>query len=354
MPRSIHNVNIESILPLESPREIKSLLPVEDSLVERIAGFRDDIVRILNREDKRLLVLVGPCSIHDVKAAQEYAERLSVLRKELAGSLYIVMRVYFDKPRTSLGWRGMIVDPFLDGSYNIQEGLVRARRLMLRITEMGIPIGTEVLDPIIPQYTVDLVSWAAIGARTIESQTHREISSGLSMPVGFKNGTDGNLVNAVNAIRSAREGHSFIGIDQDGRTCVLKTRGNSAGHIILRGGIHGPNYYEENVEETEDLLTDIGLLPAVVVDCSHANSGKDHTRQARVFRAATDLRVRGHQSIRGVMLESNLISGRQEIPEDMPAGRLVYGQSVTDACIGWDETEKLLRDAAEMLGRSGL
>lgn len=348
MPRDIHNVNIESLLPLVSPIELKTALPVDDELAAVIVGFRDDIVRILNHDDDRLLVITGPCSIHDPDAALDYAERLKVLRDKYSDSMNVVMRVYFEKPRTSLGWRGLIVDPYLDGSYNIQEGLKEARRLLIEIGKMGLPAGTEVLDPIIPQYTADLISWAAIGARTIESQTHREISSGLSMPVGFKNGTDGDLSKAANAVQSAQHGHSFIGIDQDGRTCIFKTHGNRSGHIIMRGGTSGPNYYEEDIEKAEELLSDIGVKPSIVIDCSHANSGKKHNRQSRVFRATLDLKARGHDSVRGVMLESNIVSGRQDISRNLSS--LKYGLSITDACIGWEETEELITRAAHELG----
>ena len=261
--------------------------------------------------------LPGPVSIHDPDAALDYARRLKLLRDRCSDTMCLVMRVYFEKPRTSLGWRGLIVDPHLDGSYAIHEGLREARRLLLKITQLGLPVGTEVLDPIIPQYIADMVSWAAIGARTTESQTHRELSSGLSMPVGFKNGTDGNLAKAVNAVHSAQHGHSFIGIDQDGRTCVFKTHGNRTGHIIMRGGIPGPNYYEEDIEKAEELLSDIGVNPSIIIDCSHANSGKRPDRQSRVFRAALDLRERGRSSVRGVMLESNIVAGRQDVGDDI-------------------------------------
>ena len=344
MPRDIYNVNIEEQLPLISPQELKDALPVDDGLASSIVSFREDVTRILNHEDDRLLVITGPCSIHDADAAMDYARRLKALRDRYADSLYLVMRVYYEKPRTSLGWRGLIVDPYLDGSYHIHEGLHEARRLLIEISELGLPVGSEVLDPIIPQYIADLYSWSAIGARTTESQTHREIASGLSMPVGFKNGTDGDLGKAVNAIRSARHGHSFIGIDQEGRTCIFKTRGNRTGHIIMRGGSGGPNYYEEDIEKAEELISDIGVRPSIVIDCSHANSGKKHSRQSRVFRAAVDLRKRGHASVRGVMIESNIVAGRQDITDGL-AG-LTYGKSVTDACIGWDETEELISKAA--------
>ena len=346
MPRDIYNVNIESQQALVSPGRLKEDLPVEDSLVQTIVDGRDSVSRILNHEDSRFMVITGPCSIHDPDAALEYAGKIASMREKYSDSLNIVMRVYFEKPRTSLGWRGLIVDPHLDGSYNIQEGLTLARRLLIDIGRMGIPVGSEVLDPIIPQYIADLISWAAIGARTTESQTHREISSGLSMPVGFKNGTDGDLTKAVNAVQSAQHGHSFIGIDQGGQTCIFRTHGNRYGHIIMRGGSNGPNYYEEDIEKAEDLMSGIGVLPSILIDCSHANSGKKYDRQARVFRAAMDLRLRGHDSIRGVMLESNLVAGRQDAGSDLSS--LVYGKSITDACVGWEETEELIGRAAEL------
>lgn len=347
MPRDIYNVNIESQHPLISPMNLKSALPVDDELAEDIVRFRDEVVKILAHDDDRLLVIAGPCSIHDPDAAMDYAERLKGLRDKFSESMNILMRVYFEKPRTSLGWRGLIVDPHLDGTYNIDEGLREARRLLIEIGKMGLPAGTEVLDPIIPQYIADLIAWSAIGARTTESQTHREISSGLSMPVGFKNGTDGDLAKAANAVQSAQHGHSFIGIDQDGRTCIFKTHGNRNGHVIMRGGSGGPNYYEEDIEKSEDLLSDMGITPSILIDCSHANSGKKHTRQSRVMRAALDLRTRGHNSVRGVMLESNLVSGRQDVGENL--ANLKYGLSITDACIGWEETEELIARAAHQL-----
>ena len=349
MIKQINNVNIENQFPLVSPGELKLAQPVDNALTGNIISYREEIIRILNHDDQRLLLIVGPCSIHDSDAALEYARRLKVLRNRYCETMSIVMRVYFEKPRTILGWRGLIVDPHLDGSYNISEGLHEARRLLIEINKIGIPVGTEVLDPIIPQYIADLVSWAAIGARTTESQTHREISSGLSMPVGFKNGTDGDLVKAVNAVRSAQHGHSFIGIDQEGRTCIFKSRGNRTGHIIMRGGNNGPNYYEEDIEKAEELLSDIGVNPSIIIDCSHANSQKRPDRQERVFRGALDLRERGKISMRGMMLESNLVAGRQEIGSIF--SDLVYGQSITDACIGWDETADLLAIAVERFAK---
>ncbi|GAB4367598.1 MAG: hypothetical protein Kow009_04530 [Spirochaetales bacterium] len=257
------------------------------------------------------------------------------------------MRVYFEKPRTVLGWRGLIFDPALDGSADIPRGLREARKLLLSITEMGLPAGSEVLDPIVPQYITDLLSWASIGARTTESQTHREMASGLSMPVGFKNGTDGSLESAINAMTSSLNPHSFIGIDQDGMTSILRTRGNDTIHLILRGGRMGPNYYEENVERAEEMLQKAGLPVAIVVDCSHMNSGKNHSRQGRVFHAFLHQRNLGRKSLIGFMLESNLFEGNQEIPKDL--SNLKYGVSVTDACIGWEETERLLLEAYKML-----
>ncbi|MCG8454003.1 MAG: 3-deoxy-7-phosphoheptulonate synthase [Spirochaetales bacterium] len=348
MPRKIHNVNIESQFPLVSPMELKSALPVDDELAASVVENRRQVAAILNHEDDRLLMIVGPCSIHDTDAAMDYARKLALLAETHKEHIKVVMRVYFEKPRTSLGWRGLVVDPRMDGSYQISEGLREARRLMIQIGKLGLALGSEVLDPIIPQYIADLMAWSAIGARTTESQTHREISSGLSMPVGFKNGTDGDLGKAVNAVKSAREGHSFIGIDQSGRTCVFRTRGNRTGHIIMRGGSKGPNYYEEDIETAESLLAGIGAKPSILIDCSHANSGKDHQRQERVLRAALDLRVRGaHDSVRGVMLESNLLPGRQEASSCL--SHLKYGVSITDACIGWDETEDLIHRTAQRL-----
>lgn len=347
IPRKLYNVNIEEQFPLISPHNLKSRLPLTESLTEHLVSFREETARILHKEDNRLLVIAGPCSIHDYDAAIDYARRLKVLRDRHSQTMSIVMRVYFEKPRTALGWRGLIVDPDLDGSYKIQEGLYEARRLLIEITDIGIPIGTEVLDPIIPQYIADLISWSAIGARTTESQTHREISSGLSMPVGFKNGTDGDLMKAVNAIRSAQHSHSFIGIDQEGRTCILKTRGNRSGHIIMRGGSNAPNYYEADIDKAEEYLADIGVMPSIIIDCSHANSSKRFDRQSRVFRSSLDLRMRGKSSIRGMMLESYLKAGRQDISAN-PA-QMTYGQSITDACIGWEETEELLDEAGHLL-----
>jgi len=355
MPPDIYNLNIESQSSLISPQELKDALPVNNHLANVIVGFRDEVSNIIHHDDERLLLIIGPCSIHDSDAALDYALRLKKLRDRYSDSMCIVMRVYFEKPRTSLGWRGLIVDPHLDGSYAIAEGLMKARKLLIDICTLGLPTGTEVLDPVVPQYIADLVSWSAIGARTAESQIHRELSSGLSMPVGFKNGTDGDMSKAANAVHSARHRHSFIGIDQTGSACIFRTRGNKSGHIILRGGSSGPNYYEKNIKGAESLLRRIDIRPSIIIDCSHENSGKNHALQSQVFHAALELRFQGYHSLRGVMLESNINPGKQELCEDKSMMR--YGLSITDSCIGWDETEKLIgysaREFAKMKLGSG-
>ena len=343
----LNDANISSIDPLVAPEVLKNEYPVEDALKSKIIGFRNEIKDILQKKDKRMLAIVGPCSINDPEAAMDYARRLLELRKRYKDTLCIIMRVYFEKPRTALGWRGMILDPHMDGSYRLEEGLRKARKLMLDINSMGLPCGSEILDPIVPQYISDLVSWAAIGARTTESQTHRELTSGLSMPVGFKNGTDGSMDVAINGIRSAMHPHSFIGIDKQGRTCVLNTMGNKTGHPILRGGKQGPNYYEEIIEDTEEILMKEGLNPVVVIDCSHENSGKKYFRQERVMNSILDQRRRGRDSIVGFMLESNIHEGNQAIPEDL--SMLAYGISVTDACISFETTSELLYSAHKLL-----
>lgn len=295
--------------------------------------------RILRGEDTRLLVIVGPCSIHDPEAALEYARRLSALADELSSKMYIVMRVYFEKPRTTIGWKGLINDPGLDDSCDVERGLRLARRLLLEITALGLPAATEFLDPIVPQYTADLVTWAAIGARTTESQTHREMASGLSMPVGFKNGTDGSVQTALDAMRSARSPHSFLGIDENGVTSIVKTTGNSDVHLVLRGGRQGPNYSPEHVAGAAAAARRAGVPSAIMVDCSHANSGKNPANQPAVWRSVLEQRAAGTREIIGAMLESNLHEGAQN-PSDRP---LRYGVSITDACMSWETTEALLR-----------
>lgn len=343
----LNDANISSIDPLVAPEVLKDEYPVDDSLKAKIIGYRKEVKDILEKKDKRMLAIVGPCSINDTEAAMDYASRLLELRKRYKDTLCIIMRVYFEKPRTALGWRGLILDPLMDGSYRLEEGLRKARKLLLDINTMGLPCGSEILDPIVPQYISDLVSWAAIGARTTESQTHRELTSGLSMPVGFKNGTDGSMDVAINGIRSAMHPHSFIGIDKQGQTCVLNTMGNKTGHPILRGGKHGPNYYEEIIEDTEEVLMKEGLNPVVLIDCSHENSGKKYYRQERVMNSILDQRRRGRDSIVGFMLESNIHEGKQAIPEDL--SMLAYGISVTDACISFETTSELLYSAHKLL-----
>jgi 3-deoxy-7-phosphoheptulonate synthase len=305
-----------------------------------VAG-RERVQRILHQDDPRLLVVVGPCSIHDVHGALEYARRLSRLQPELADRFCLVMRVYFEKPRTTIGWKGLINDPRLDGSYDIETGLRTARRLLLGIADLGLPAATEFLDPIVPQYIADLVSWAAIGARTTESQTHREMASGLSMPVGYKNGTDGILQIALDAMTSARAPHSFLGIDQDGATCIVRTAGNPDGHIVLRGGRERPNYDPQSIAATVAALEKAGLPPGIMVDCSHANSGRLPARQEEVWRSVIAQRAAGNRALVGMMVESYLHEGSQPFPR--PAAELRPGVSITDACVSWETTERLLR-----------
>lgn len=310
------------------------------------------IQNILSHEDPRLLVVVGPCSIHDPAGAMEYARRLAELREEVKDSMYIVMRVYFEKPRTTVGWKGLINDPHLDGSYDIESGLKIARKLLLDVNELGVPAATEFLDPYVPQYIADLVSWAAIGARTTESQTHREMASGLSMPVGYKNATDGSLQVALDAMQAARQPHSFLGVDQEGYTAVVRTRGNRCGHVVLRGGRNGSNYDPESIAEAVAKLEKAGLPPALMVDCSHANSEKQHWRQDGVAREVVAQRTDGNDAIIGLMIESNLFEGNQPLKGTL--ANLQYGVSITDACIAWDTTEKLLRDSAGELEAAGV
>jgi len=346
-----HNLHVRETVRLISPRQLKEELPMSEAENETVIGGRNEVSAILKQTDARLLVVAGPCSIHDTKGALEYAHQLAELRRELAGQFCIVMRVYFEKPRTTVGWKGMIYDPHLDGSDDIQTGLKKARALLLEITSMGLPTATEFLDPVVPQYIADLVSWAAIGARTTESQTHRQMASGLSMPVGFKNGTDGSLQIAIDAMKSAMSPHSFLGIDQEGATSVVRTTGNSDGHVVLRGGRTRSNYDAASIQESGEALKKSGLPPVLMVDCSHANSGKQHARQEEVWKNLVDQRLAGSPSLIGVMIESNLFEGSQPIPAQ-PA-ELRYGVSVTDACLGWETTERMLREGYEALSKAG-
>ncbi len=338
----IYNVNIASLDVLPTPGEIKATLPLSARAEKTVFEARLTVEHILDRRDPRLLIVVGPCSVHDPIAAMDYAHRLKRLADELSDSLFIVMRVYFEKPRTTTGWKGMINDPHMDDSFEIEEGLKKARKLLLDIAELGLPAGTEALDPMSPQYLSDLISWSAIGARTTESQTHREMASGLSMPVGFKNGTDGGLQVAINAMLSAKQPHSFLGVNQTGQVAVVRTKGNAYGHMILRGGAK-PNYDRESIALAEAALAKQKLPSNIVIDCSHANSSKDPSRQPQVFDDVVKQIGAGNKSIVGVMLESNIHAGNQAIPADLSLLR--YGVSVTDGCIDWPTTESSLRQA---------
>jgi 3-deoxy-7-phosphoheptulonate synthase len=334
------DLHVKELVRLSTPRVLKAGLPATEAANATVARSRDAIGRILRQEDPRLLVIVGPCSIHDVKGALEYAGKLNVLRRELADQFEIVMRVYFEKPRTTIGWKGLINDPYLDNTHDIEAGLKKARQL-LEITGAGLPAATEFLDPIIPQYIADLISWAAVGARTTESQTHREMASGLSMPVGFKNGTDGSLQIALDAMGAAMRPHSFLGIDQDGITSIVRTTGNPDGHVVLRGGRARTNYDAASIRDAEAKLLQAGLRPGLMVDCSHANSEKQHARQEDVWHSIIEQRAAGAPSLTGVMVESYLQEGNQPIPKNL--ADLRYGVSITDACLGWDVTERMLR-----------
>jgi 3-deoxy-7-phosphoheptulonate synthase len=339
----VNNVNVLSQELLPTPQQVKAALPLSERARETVLRGRETVRRILDRQDPRLFVVVGPCSIHDIKAAHEYAARLKQLADEVRDSLYIVMRVYFEKPRTTAGWKGLINDPFMDDSFHIEKGLYLARELLLHLAELGLPAATEALDPITPQYLSDLITWTAIGARTTESQTHREMASGLSTPLGFKNGTDGGLTVAMHALLSAARPHHFLGINQDGQCAVYRTGGNRYGHIVLRGGNGRANYDSASIALCEQELERHGLPRNIAVDCSHGNSNKDPARQPLVAENCVNQIVEGNRSIVALMLESNLHAGNQPIPADL--SRLKYGVSVTDACIDWPSTEKLLRAA---------
>jgi 3-deoxy-7-phosphoheptulonate synthase len=343
----LENLNIESHQVLVTPEQLKARLPATETARESVQAGRDAVRAILDRSDHRLLVIVGPCSIHDVSAAREYAARLKGLADEVADDLLLVMRAYFEKPRTTVGWKGLINDPHLNDTFDIHEGLTLARRLLLDIAELGLPLSTEALDPITPQYLQDLIAWSAIGARTTESQTHREMASGLSCAVGFKNGTDGSLDVAINALQSVASPHRFLGINPAGQVAVLHTRGNPYAHVVLRGGTQGPNFEAASVAACERALAQLPGPPNVMVDCSHANSAKDHARQPMVARAVRDQIVNGNDSVIGLMIESHLHAGSQSLGRVPSALR--YGVSITDACIGWETTESLLRELAVTL-----
>jgi len=342
----LYDLRVSRIIRLSSPKDLKEKLPVDERIADTVITGRREVENILTGKDSRLLVIVGPCSIHDTEAALEYALKLSALRTELQDDLCIMMRVYFEKPRTTLGWKGFINDPHLDDTYDIVHGLFYARKLLLEINAIGLPAATEFLDPITPQYVADVVSWAAIGARTIESQTHRQMASGLSMPVGFKNSTDGRLNVAVDAIRSAMHPHSFLGIDQEGHSSVITTKGNPFGHLVLRGGVK-PNYEPDSIALAESWIAKAGLEQSLLVDCSHANSGKKHEQQFKVWENILQQKTEGNKSIAGVMIESNICGGNQPFPED--PDKLRYGVSITDECLSWEETERMLREGAAVI-----
>lgn len=339
-PSATRDVHIQDTQPLITPIDLVNQLPITSEVEQVILSGRDQVRKILNGEDSRLLVIVGPCSIHSEELAVEYAGQLKRLSDDLKDRLMIVMRVYFEKPRTTVGWKGLIYDPHLDDSFDIEAGLRTARRLLLKLGQMGLYAGTEFLDPIVPQYLAGLITWATIGARTTESQIHRQMASGLSMPVGFKNGTDGNAQIAVDAMLSARSPHGFLGLDHQGRTALVRTTGNPDGHLVLRGGNQGPNFGSDSVAEAKARLERAGVRSQIMVDCSHGNSNKDHTQQGVAFKDVVAQKASGDQDIIGVMLESNLNEGNQKLCEN-PAD-LMYGVSITDACIGWAETESLL------------
>jgi 3-deoxy-7-phosphoheptulonate synthase len=336
----LQNVNVASSDLLATPEEVKRRLPLTARAAETVMKSREIVRSILERRDPRLFVVVGPCSIHDVAAAREYANRLKELAAKVQPSLLLIMRVYFEKPRTTVGWKGLINDPDMDDSFHIEKGILIARELLLYIAELGLAAGTEALDPIMPQYLSELITWTAIGARTTESQTHREMASGLSTPVGFKNGTDGALATSINALQSVRHPHHFLGITQQGQSAVFRTRGNAHAHIVLRGGGGRPNYDAVSIALAERELAAASLAPTIVVDCSHGNSNKDPSLQPTVAQNCINQIVDGNRSIVGLMLESHLKAGHQPIPKDL--SKLEYGLSITDPCIDWQTTEELL------------
>lgn len=345
------NLNILAVDHMPSPVEIQARVPLSDAAAATVLAGRKALCNILDRKDDRLFVVVGPCSIHDADAGLDYAHRLRKLADEVSDTLLLVMRVYFEKPRTSTGWKGFINDPYMDDSFRIDEGMERARRFLRDVNEIGLPAATEALDPIGPQYYGDLIAWTAIGARTSESQTHREMSSGLSSPVGFKNATDGDMDVAINAILSASHPHSFLGISPQGETAILRTRGNRYGHVVLRGGGGRPNYDTVSVSLAEQALAKAKLPQNIVVDCSHANSWKKPELQPLVMKDVMHQIREGNQSIVGVMIESFIEAGNQPIPQDL--WQLRYGCSVTDACVGWDTTVEMIRNADRVLREAG-
>ena len=346
MNNRIHNKNIESETVITSPIELKKTISVSDKGKDNILTSRQTVDNIFSGKDERLMVIVGPCSIHDIGAAKEYALKLQSLQKEVEKSIYLVMRVYFEKPRTTVGWKGLISDPDMDNSLDVEKGLRQGREFLAWLADEGIPSATEALNPITPQYLGDLISWCAIGARTTESQTHREMSSGLSMTVGFKNGTDGNLNMAINAIKACSSPQSFLGINDEGKISTFKAIGNKSSHIVLRGGIK-PNYCKDDIIECENLLTENGLAARIMIDCSHDNSNQDYRNQGKVIQDIATQISTGNKSIFGLMLESNLFSGKQKILDNQT--EMTYGVSVTDGCIDWVETKDLIKNLAKSI-----
>lgn len=341
----LENVNIKSVVLLATPRELQNAVPQTPTTLNTVIKGRETIEHILDGDDPRLLAVVGPCSIHNLEAAEEYALRLKRLSDEISDSICVVMRVYFEKPRSVLGWKGLINDPYMNDTFHIEEGIRMARHFLVRVAEIGLPAATEVLDTLMPQYIGDLISWSVIGARTAEAQTHREIASGISTPVGFKNATDGDLDAAINGIISASRPHSFLGINRYGRTSIIRTRGNPHGHLVLRGGAGRPNYDSVSIALAEQALAKAGLAPNIVVDCSHANSFKKPDMQPLVLADVAGQIRDGNRSIVGVMIESHLNAGNQAIPKDL--AQLRYGCSVTDGCVDWATTAHMLRALAD-------
>jgi 3-deoxy-7-phosphoheptulonate synthase len=349
--RQTNDLRVADTTPLLSPDTLKAELPMPAAVAETVWKAREEVRAVLHGRDARALVVVGPCSIHDPEAALDYARRLLELRNRFAGELLVVMRAYFEKPRTTVGWKGLINDPRLNGSHDIALGLRTGRKLLLDLSRMGMPVATEMLDPIIPQYLADLVTWTAIGARTTESQTHREMASGLSMPVGYKNGTDGGLKVAVNALIAASRPHSFLGIDGGGRVSIVRTVGNPDGHIVLRGGAAGPNYASEHVLAAASVLEKAGVPARMLIDCSHDNSGKSHLKQPEVLAEVARQIESGSEYVLGAMIESNIVAGRQDFDHERGRADLVYGQSITDACVDLVTTEEMLSHLSRAVGR---
>ena len=342
-----NNLNVKEIIPIVAPIYLRQIFPLSESDAKFVTESRNAVIDILNKRDRRLMAVVGPCSIHDPKAAIEYAEKLYKLSAQVNDKIMIIMRVYFEKPRTTVGWKGLINDPDMDKTHQISKGLGIARRLLSEITKMRLPVACEMLDPITPQYLSDMISWGAIGARTTESQTHREMASGLSFPIGFKNGTDGNVKVAMDAMKTALKPHSFLGINAEGKSAIVKTTGNPNVHIVLRGGEKKPNYFPEDIENSVRMLQDNKLLDSIMVDCSHGNSSKDHKKQEIVLQNLIEQIKKGCEYIKAVMIESNLYEGNQTVPEDK--SQLKYGVSVTDKCISWEDTDRIIKEAAEKL-----